>query len=81
MQNISLREEGCTVEELLYTELDLEALKSILLVPGIRPSEQSPLPSFEKAPVPLTHEAVTVPVMFGQTEHHRFNVMGRERPW
>ena len=70
MQNISLREEGCTVEELLYTELDLEALKSILLVPGIRPSEQSPLPSFEKAPVPLTHEAVTVPVMFGQTEHN-----------
>lgn len=72
---------GCTVEDEPYKLLERDAEKSILAGPLSSPSEQLPFPASLKAPVPPTHDAVTVPVMFGRSEHHGFNVMGRERPW
>ena len=74
-------EAGCTVEDEPYKSLERDAEKSILAGPLRFPPGQLPFSASLKAPVPLTHDAVTVPVMFGPSEHHRFNVMGRERPW
>lgn len=62
---------GCTVEDEPYKLLERDAEKSILAGPLSSPSEQLPFPASLKAPVPLTHDAVTVPVMFGRSEHHR----------
>ena len=56
---------GCTVEDEPYKLLERDAEKSILAGPLSSPSEQLPFPASLKAPVPLTHDAVTVPVMFG----------------
>ena len=58
-------EAGCTVEDEPYKLLERDAEKSILAGPLSSPSEQLPFPASLKAPVPLTHDAVTVPVMFG----------------
>ena len=71
---------GCTVEDEPYKLLERDAEKSILAGPLRFPPGQLPFSASLKAPVPLTHDAVTVPVMFGLPEHHGFNVMGRERP-
>ena len=57
---------GCTVEDEPYKLLERDAEKSILAGPLSSPSEQLPFPASLKAPVPLTHDAVTVPVMFGR---------------
>ena len=59
-------EAGCTVEDEPYKLLERDAEKSILAGPLSSPSEQLPFPASLKAPVPLTHGAVTVPVMFGR---------------
>ena len=56
---------GCTVEDEPYKLLARDAEKSILAGPLSSPSEQLPFPASLKAPVPPTHDAVTVPVMFG----------------
>ena len=58
-------EAGCTVEDEPYKLLARDAEKSILAGPLSSPSEQLSFPASLKAPVPLTHDAVTVPVMFG----------------
>ena len=58
---------GCTVEDEPYKLLARDAEKSILAGPLSSPSEQLPFPASLKAPVPPTHDAVTVPVMFGRT--------------
>ena len=58
-------EAGCTVEDEPYKLLARDAEKSILAGPLSSPSEQLPFSTSLKAPVPLTHDAVTVPVMFG----------------
>ena len=57
---------GCTVEDEPYKLLERDAEKSILAGPLSSPSEQLPFPASLKAPVPPTHDAVTVPVMFGR---------------
>ena len=63
-------EAGCTVEDEPYKLLARDAEKSILAGPLRSPSGQLPFPASLKAPVPLTHDAVTVPVMFGASEHN-----------
>ena len=72
---------GCTVEDEPYKLLERDAEKSILVGPLSSPSEQLPFPASLKAPVPPTHDAVTVPVMFGLPEHHWIDVLGCEWPW
>lgn len=64
-------EAGCTVEDEPYKLLERDAEKSISAGPLRSPSGQLPFSTSLKAPVPLTHDAVTVPVMFGPSEHHR----------
>lgn len=61
---------GCTVEDEPYKLLERDAEKSILAGPLRFPPGQLPFSTSLKAPVPFTHDAVTVPVMFGQTEHN-----------
>ena len=58
-------EAGCTVEDEPYKSLERDAEKSILAGPLRFPPGQLPFSASLKAPVPLTHDAVTVPVMFG----------------
>lgn len=58
-------EAGCTVEDEPYKLLERDAEKSISAGPLRSPSGQLPFSTSLKAPVPLTHDAVTVPVMFG----------------
>ena len=65
-------EAGCTVEDEPYKLLERDAEKSISAGPLRSPSGQLPFSTSLKAPVPLTHDAVTVPVMFGRSEHQRF---------
>lgn len=56
---------GCTVEDEPYKVLERDAEKSILAGPLRFPPGQLPFSTSLKAPVPFTHDAVTVPVMFG----------------
>ena len=56
---------GCTVEDEPYKLLERDAEKSILAGPLRFPPGQLPFSTSLKAPVPFTHDAVTVPVMFG----------------
>ena len=56
---------GCTVEDEPYKLLERDAEKSILAGPLRFPPGQLPFSTSLKAPVPLTHDAVTAPVMFG----------------
>ena len=58
-------EAGCTVEDEPYKSLERDAEKSILAGPLRFPPGQLPFSASLKAPVPLTHDAVTAPVMFG----------------
>ena len=58
-------EAGCTVEDEPYKLLERDAEKSILAGPLRSPSGQLPFSTSLKAPVPFTHDAVTVPLMFG----------------
>ena len=59
-------EAGCTVEDEPYKSLERDAEKSILAGPLRFPPGQLPFSASLKAPVPLTHDAVTAPVMFGK---------------
>ena len=63
---------GCTVEDEPYKLLERDAEKSILAGPLRFPPGQLPFSASLKAPVPLTHDAVTVPVMFGPNISGRF---------
>nr|DAK60941.1 MAG TPA: hypothetical protein [Caudoviricetes sp.] len=65
-------EAGCTVEDEPYKLLERDAKKSHMLLPQICPSEQFPSPVFLKAPVPDSHDAARVPLMFGPSEHHGY---------
>ena len=57
---------GCTVEDEPYKLLERDAEKSILAGPLRFPPGQLPFLTSLKAPVPVTHDAVTAPVMFGR---------------
>ena len=65
MQKSDRTAAGCTVEDEPYKLLARDAEKSIAVGPLRRPSEQIPFPLSLKAPVPVSHAALTVPVMFG----------------
>ena len=71
-------EAGCTVEDEPYKSLERDAEKSILVGPLRFPPGQLPFSASLKAPVPLTHDAVTVPVMFG---HEISSEMPLFLPW
>ena len=63
---------GCTVEDEPYKLLERDAEKSILAGPLRFPPGQLPFSASLKAPVPLTHDAARVPLMFGLPEHHGY---------
>lgn len=74
---------GWTVDEEPYFEDEREASKSEYAT--LRHAVEGPpsLPAYRNAPVklePAQSYAPSRPLMFGPTEHHGFNVMGRERP-
>ena len=66
---------GCTVEDEPYKLLERDAEKSILAGPLRFPPGQLPFSTSLKAPVPFTHDAMTVPVMFGP------NITGAIKPF